>query len=96
MYNCAKYENTALYREQGCILLQILVDSPILYTCVTALWNKCSAQELLKEAGLLGKLECFQLEAEKLAEVLPFCPIFAAFLPILLLLAYYSLDNLAR
>ena len=26
-------------------------------------------QELLKEAGLLGKLECFQLEAEKLAEV---------------------------
>lgn len=26
-------------------------------------------QELLKEAGLLGKLECFQLEAEKLTEV---------------------------
>ena len=26
-------------------------------------------QELLKEAGLQGKLECFQLEAEKLPEV---------------------------
>ena len=93
MYNCAKYENTALYHEQGCILLQILVDSPILYTCVTALWNKCSAQELLKEAGLLGKLECFQLEAEKLAEVLPFCLLLTFCCPIV---AYYSLDNLAR
>ena len=32
-------------------------------------------QELLKEAGLLGKLECFQLEAEKLAEVFLSCPL---------------------
>ena len=44
---------------------------------------KCVMQELLKETGLLGKLECFQLEAEKLAEVLPS-------------LAHNLLDNIAR
>ena len=40
-------------------------------------------QELLKEAGLQGKLECFQLEAEKLAEVVPF----------LLFLPFHPLEN---
>ena len=45
--------------------------------------NEHLVQELLKEAGLQGKLECFQLEAEKLAEVVPF----------LLFLPFHPLEN---
>ena len=54
--------------------------SAVLQVLFVFLWvgNEHLVQELLKEAGLQGKLECFQLEAEKLAEVVPFLLAFSS------------------